>query len=222
MEKQNHIDQLLRQLDAHRDAYLAAFQNAHEALAQSLASAATAAGPSGTSIPSLPSRSISWEQRPSRPSITLSDAHTRVSTGISTLQASSASKATGEESEDDEDENLYVQQPLDHQLFDHDGLRSHLRSYKWTEAGRLILDGIVNSPIRMQQPTLFPTNPGRADDRSHLSHHQVYDIGPDGAPLQLELPESESGPSNALHIWNSIREINRPTKASTCDATVTA
>jgi hypothetical protein len=214
MERQNHVDQLLRQLDAHRDAYLDAFQKAHEALAQSLASAATTPGPSGTSAPSLPPRTVSREQRSPRPSVTLSEAQTRFSTGISTLQASSASKATGEESEDDEDENLYVQQPLEHRLFEHDGLRDHLRSYKWTNAGRKVLDGIINSPARMQQPTLFPTNAGRAEDRSHLSHHQIFDVGPDGAPLQVELPESESGPSNALHIWNSIREINRPTKAS--------
>lgn len=214
MERQNQIDQLLRQLDAQRDAYLDAFQKAHEVLAQSLASAAVTAGSSATPASALP-RSMSREQRSPRPSVTLSEVQTRTLTGISTLQASSASKATGEESEDDEDENLYVQQPLEHRLFDHDGLRAHLRSYKWTESGRVILDGIINSPARMQQPTLFPTNPGRAEDRSHLSHHQVYDIGPDGAPLQVELPESESGPSNALHIWNTIKEINSPNKAST-------
>lgn len=214
MERQNQIDQLLRQLDAQRDAYLDAFQKAHEVLAQNLASAAVAAGSSATPAPSLPPRSMSREQRSPRPSVTLSEAQTRISTGISTLHASSASKATGEESEDDEDENLYVQQPLEHRLFDHEGLRAHLRSYKWTDADRVILQGIINSPTRMQQPTLFPTTPGRVEDRSHLSHHQVYDVGPDGAPLQVELPESERSPSNALHIWNTIKEINNPKKAS--------
>lgn len=215
MEKPNQIDQLLRQLDAQRDAYLDAFQKAHEVLAQNLIASATAASANGTSTPTSPRQSVSREQRASRPSIGFHEAHHRISTGISTLQASSQSKATGEESEDDEDENLYVQQPLEHQVFNHDGLRDHLRSYKWTKEGRIILDGIINSPARMQQSTLFPTHSGRAEDRSHMSHHQVFDVGPDGAPLQVELPESESGPSNALQIWNTIKEINPPTKVST-------
>lgn len=41
----------------------------------------------------------------------------------------------------------------------------------------------------------------------------MFDVGPDGAPLAVELPESEKGPSNALTIWNTIREINKPEKA---------
>lgn len=213
MADPNHVEQLLRQLDAQRDAYLNAFRQAHELLAKNLA--ATAAIPQS---PNSPSQHLQGEQRSPRTSIAPSaDTRTRkVASDFDTLVNSSASRATtGDEtdSDSDDDENLYVQEPLPHQLYEHENLRKHLRSYKWQPSGRTLLDGIINDPSRMSQPTLFETKIGKADDRSHYSYLQVYDVGSDGAPILVEQAEGSTKTSNAIRIWETMKEVNQPSKA---------
>lgn len=133
------------------------------------------------------------------------------SIGLDTVFTSSASRVTGEGSDDEEDgEEYYVQAALETQQYDHDGLRQHLRSFKFSAAARTLLDGVVDNSAFLSRPTLFPTQKGPVADRSHLSHHQVFAVGQDGTPLPVELPESERPPSNALVIWNSIKDVNVP------------
>ncbi|KAF7189429.1 hypothetical protein HII31_09274 [Pseudocercospora fuligena] len=216
MADSNQIDQLLRQLDAQRDAYLAAFQKAHDLLAKDLASAAatSAASPVPRGSISAP-RPLQRERRSPRQSFSQFDFPPRKpASNIDTLVASSGSRRTGDESDDDEDENLYVHQHLEHRIYEHEGLRDHLRSHKWKSGGGgKILRSILNTS-RIQQPNLFPINLGKVLDRSHVTHCQVFDVGADGAPVPVELPEIERGPSNAIRIWNTIREVNRPSKTN--------
>lgn len=131
------------------------------------------------------------------------------SIGLDSVVTSSASKATGEGSDDEEDgEEYYVQTPLEAQQYSHEGLREHLRKFKFSSAARTLLHGVVGDTAFLSKPTLFPTKSGPVADRSHLSYHQVYEIGTDGAPLLVELSENERPPSNALVIWDTIKQVN--------------
>jgi hypothetical protein len=48
---------------------------------------------------------------------------------------------------------------------------------------------------------------GPADDRSHYSHFQVYDVGDDGVTESVEVSGNQNGMSKATEIWHSIRNI---------------
>lgn len=219
MDNTNQVEALLRQLDAQRDAYLAAFQQIHELLVQNVAKVASvpSAVDTAETAAATPPRSPVNELRSPRPSISRPtserEVHARkTSTGLTTLQTSSASRATGDDSDDDEDVDYYVQTALEPQSYDHEGLRKHLRTHTWTVFGKKMLGEVLSASSRLSRGSLFPTQRGPAADRSHLSHYQVFDVGGDGAPLPVELLESERPPSHALTIWHTIKDLNKPDK----------
>ncbi|KAI8932304.1 hypothetical protein NX059_010500 [Plenodomus lindquistii] len=114
-----------------------------------------------------------------------------------------------DDSSDDEDD-FFVQAELPSQTFDHEHLREHLRTHDWTEHGRQILASIVSDPAKLsKQPHLFHLGPGPADDRSHYSHFQVYNVGSNGLPELVEASDSENGMSKATEIWHAIRDIGK-------------
>ena len=209
MSNPKDVDALLRQLDAHRDAYMATFQQMHELLARQIATSA-----SGPDLPQSPSvatpvkaRSVGREHRPR---LSFSQSETRKSSmGLKTIPASTASRGTGEESDDeDRDDALYVDVPLKRQSYTEEMLRDHLMSYKWRAGGERILEELLRSPERMLHRPLFPINRGLTSDRSDLTHHQVWDVGSDGAPVAVGADASDKSLSNAMVIWKSINQIN--------------
>lgn len=106
----------------------------------------------------------------------------------------------------EEDELCTVQDQLPSLSFDHEHLREHLKNYNFDEHGRKILASILQDPMRLaRMPCLFPLGPGPADDRSHYSHFQVYDVGPDGLAQLLEPSGDRENMSKAVEIWHSIR-----------------
>jgi hypothetical protein len=112
-----------------------------------------------------------------------------------------------DDSSDDEDD-FYVQNELPSHSFDHEHLREHLRTHNWTEHGRKILASIISDPAKLtKQPHLFPMGPGPADDRSHYSHFQVYNVGPSGLPELIEVTGPENEMSRATEIWHALRDI---------------
>ncbi|KAL8952024.1 MAG: hypothetical protein Q9222_002043 [Ikaeria aurantiellina] len=121
--------------------------------------------------------------------------------GKSSLHGEDESKA---ESDTDDDEELFVQEPLPAQSYSEESLEEHIRSYKWTASGYMILDSILKSgnvhPIR------FPTSFGPVDDRSHLSHYTILDVFNDGAIKNP--PADHAVLSRARAIWMSINHIN--------------
>lgn len=130
---------------------------------------------------------------------------TRDDSGSNTVFADSS---TLSDDSDEEDESYFVQDALPSQSFDHEHLREHLRKHDWTEHGREILAPVVRDPARLsKQPHLFPAGPGPAEDRSHYSHFQVYDVGPDGVAQLIETSGSQNDMSKATEIWHSIRNI---------------
>jgi len=118
---------------------------------------------------------------------------------------------------DDSDEELddyFVQQPLPTESFDHEDLRNHIKAYAWDRYGRQILSTVITDRGRLKQPYLFPTNEGPAEDRSHYSHYDVFDVGPDGAPLMIETVGKEKAKSKASQIWHLIKNLNAASKTT--------
>ncbi|KAJ4421322.1 hypothetical protein N0V82_003833 [Gnomoniopsis sp. IMI 355080] len=197
----DNLDVLIKRRDEQHAAYLQTNHRVEELL---LAAASPPSSPV-RDAPRSPGASASSPQTTSnsRPP------WRQQSIGLDSVITSSASRATGEGSDDEEDgEEYYVQTPLEKQQYDHDGLRAHLRSFKFSSASRVLLRGVLDDPAFLSKPTLFPTQKGPVADRSHLSHHQVFEVGTDGAPLPVELRESERPPYNALVIWNTIKDVN--------------
>lgn len=210
MEDSKKVEALIRELDAQREAYMNTFQQVHELLAKSLAATAASASPPRSSTPA-PHDGIS--QR-SRRSTTLSagenSGHFRkTSTGLSAVLTASSSKEDG--SDDEDNEEVYVQTPLPPRSFDEDGFRKHLRSHSWGPDGRKIMEGVIGNPSRIGQ-RLISNHKGPHEDRSHYSHYQVFDVASDGSPLLIDKSHVENEFGRAMGLWESIRELNPPSK----------
>lgn len=182
----NEVEELRKQLEA--------LQRSHDSLLKSLSASNGSFGPSDD-VPNL-QRSTTRDERGSHPvfadSSTLSD--------------------TSDEDEDD----FFVQAELPAQSFDHEHLREHLRKHDWNEHGREILAPIITDPGRLsKQPHLFHLGTGPAEDRSHYSHFQVYDVGPDGIAELVETSGQDNKMSKATEIWHSIRDIGKNSSKKT-------
>lgn len=116
-----------------------------------------------------------------------------------------ADTSTLTDDSDGEDESYFVTEQLPSKSYDHEHLRQHLKEYKWCEHGRAILSTVVTDRGRLKDPYLFPSSPGKADDRSHYSHYQVYDVGPDGTAELVETSGKDNQMSKATVIWHSIK-----------------
>ncbi|KAG9194048.1 hypothetical protein G6011_04083 [Alternaria panax] len=114
-----------------------------------------------------------------------------------------------DDSSDDEDD-YFVQDELPSHSFDHEHLREHLRTHNWTEHGREILAPVISDPAKLtKQSHLFHMGPGPAEDRSHYSHFQVYNVGPNGLPELIEVTGPENNMSRATEIWHALRDIGK-------------
>ena len=95
-----------------------------------------------------------------------------------TLEVESVSKDSGifveGNTDTGDDEALFVQQSLPREIYDEEGLRKHIKEYEWTEAGRDILGDIAGRDQIVRRGTIFPTDAGAVQDRSHLSHYSIY------------------------------------------------
>jgi hypothetical protein len=179
------VDELKKQLEA--------LQRSHDSLLKSIALSNGSFGPS-SETPGLP-RASGRDERNS-----------------DTRQAVFADSSTLSDDSDDEDDEYFVQQELPSQTYDHEHLREHLKKHNFDEHGRQILSAIVTDRGRLKDPHLFPRGQSAIDDRSHYSHYQVYDVGPDGQAELVETSGTENKPSKALEIWHSIKDINADSK----------
>lgn len=103
------------------------------------------------------------------------------------------------------------------ETYDEEGLRRHLIYTAWDEYGWEILkdisdNGAINNTSHDSEHALLPTSNGPFQDHSHLSGHQVWDIGSDGAPLAVESFGLENESSRAMGIWPCMKKINPPAK----------
>ncbi|KAJ4299521.1 hypothetical protein N0V90_004766 [Kalmusia sp. IMI 367209] len=171
---------------------LESLQRAHDALLKTLSAPSGAFAP-----PETPTfhRTATREDRPSH---------------------AFADSSTLSDDSEEEDESYFVQEELPSRSFDHEHLREHLKTHDWKEHGREILAPIITDPGKLsKQGHLFHLGPEVPDDRSHYSHFQVYDVGPDGMAELIEASGSQNTMSRATEIWHSIRNIGNTTEKPT-------
>ncbi|KAF2006291.1 hypothetical protein P154DRAFT_517925 [Amniculicola lignicola CBS 123094] len=173
------VEELRKQLDT--------LQKSHDALLKSIEISNGSFGPS-INTPNL------------RRETTHQDRH---------IDTAFADSSTLSDDSEDEDDDYFVSAQLPAQSYDHEHLREHLKKHTWDEHGREILSALFTTDRwRLKDPHLFPMRPGIAQDRSHYSHYQVYEIGPDGRANMMEMSGNENTMSRAAEIWNAIKDIN--------------
>lgn len=190
-----NAEDLLKRLDAERDAYLATFQQVHEALARNLIA-------SGSSSPTT----STFVSPPARPVL---DRVARQSVGESERKPPATFKSSFISNEDDDlsddDEALYVQELLPAVALDDEDLRAHLKRYKWNEESKYLLEDILTEEGRMKHPSLFPPCQNPDEDGSHFSLYQVFDVGTDGAPMPLHVDTSLTRLPKGQTMWRYIK-----------------
>ncbi|KAI4239959.1 MAG: hypothetical protein L6R40_005390 [Gallowayella cf. fulva] len=179
--------EMIEKLAQDRATYLDTLTRAHDVLAKALEASAT-----GKPAPKLTQDAV------------------RQNATASILDVESLKKSSTfspEDSDTDDNESMFVQEPLPREIYDDDGLRKHVRDFKWTDFDRDIIGDVLRNQQLLQRSAMFPVTLGPVDDRSHLSHYSIFDVGKDGAPLQIRRVD-EKPVSRAQAIWNNIKSIN--------------
>ena len=182
-------EELFKKLDEQHKAYLDTFKLVHGALSHNVAA-------------NHPASPVPPSKRRRRSTLDIeSDQPERKFPGAATFPIS---VVTGDSDESDEDDELYVQIPLPAYKFDHEHLRAHLKNHQFNDAGKIILETVVDNG-RLLNPNLFPEyEPG---DRSHNSHYSVFDVGTDGAPLSRHEVVKPGTTSIDSAIWQ-VTQVN--------------
>jgi hypothetical protein len=190
------VQEILKKLDADREAYLATLTQVHQTLAHVLAQnhtlaepVETASGsrdevPTSSSFPALPTLNSSVKPSP-RPS-------PEIELGLYKKGAI----FTGEESSDsDDDESFFTQDALLAEHFSEDDLIEYLRTYDWSHYGRLVLGDLADR--RIPPSPLF--------EKSPQSYADIYEIGSDGSALLINQGDALEGDTAA---WEGLRSVN--------------
>lgn len=181
--------EMLRKLAEERAAYLSTLTRAEDVLTQALTATAGL-----KSSPRLTSDTIRR--------------NTSNTLDVESVQNGSTTQVDSD-SDTDDDESLFVQQTLPPETYDELGLWKHIKEYGWTEAGRAILGDVLEKDLPPQNGSLFPRALGPVEDRSHLTHYSIFDVGNDGAPLPTQpLGTSNTPTSRAKAIWKNISKTN--------------
>jgi hypothetical protein len=186
--------ELLAKLEADRNSYLATLQQVADALSNVITASQTSA-----QAPLIEPRHDSVSRLSPRDGDTAPKDVDSVTSPIKT------SFISGEDDDaSDDDEALYVQDILAKKSFDDEHLRSHLKSYKWNGYSQEILKSLWTNMGRLKSPELF-TAKKPAEEGSHYSLYQVFDVGNDGTPLPLhENPAVENMPKDQA-VWHIIK-----------------
>jgi hypothetical protein len=186
--------ELLKELHADRDAYLATFQKVADALSNAIV-------PPGTPAPQT---SAPRPERVSRLSVGDGDSSTPGSGSVTSPVKTSIVSGEDEDASDD-DEALYVQDILATKTLDDEHLRSHLRNHKWNGYSKEILKSLFTNTGRLKSPQLFATLQPN-EEGAHYSFYQVFDVGNDGTPLPLHADTTAwSRMSKDEVLWHLIR-----------------
>ena len=191
------VGEILKKLDADREAYLATLTKVHQTLAHILAQNHTLAEPAeAASVPrdQLPTSS----SFPALPTL-ISSARTTRPRPSSVLELGSYKKGsifTGEESSDsDDDESFFTQDPLPAEYFSEDDLIEHFKTYDWSKHGRLVLGDLADRRI----------TPSPLFEKSSSNYADIYEIGCDGSALLTNRDDALDGVAAA---WEGIRSVN--------------
>jgi hypothetical protein len=205
MSTRPNVEELFRRLEEQQQAYLRTLRQVHEALAQPTPSISSASGttgaPSTTSVKKR--RRSTQDTKVERPADWIAKVdRPRDPDGRPVTLGSSV--ITGESEESDVEEEFYVQKPLPSYTFDHEHLKTHLKTHKFNKYGQELLETVVHDGrlINPIHPKLIREYP--VDELWHDSHYSVFDVGRDGAPLsRSEIVEKGSKIDAA--IWTCIQ-----------------
>ncbi|KAI4120362.1 MAG: hypothetical protein LQ338_007071 [Usnochroma carphineum] len=186
--------EMIEKLAEDRAKYLDTLSRAHDVLAKALEASATGKPP-----PKLTSEAV---QRNSTEVIRRNTANT-----IDVESLKKSSTFSPEDSDTDDNESMFVQEPLPKEEYDEAGLKKHIREYQWTPHDKEIVGSVLDKEQLLRRTNIFPVTTGPVDDRSHLSHCSIFDVGNDGAPLEIHRAD-EKHVSRAQTIWNNIKAIN--------------
>ena len=179
------VQAILKKLEDDRKAYQESLNRTHELLTQVLSAQVAGNGTLAASakVPSITS-SPSPRLRPTNPPASPPPTQERRGTGTTldtfiTLNdgrpQNPSTLSAEDESDTDEDEALYVQDPLPPQSHHEEGLKEHIREHKWTETGKKILGNLLERDDSWHTKHVFPNHQGPVEDRSHLSHYSIFD-----------------------------------------------
>lgn len=210
------VEALLKKLDAERDAYFATQQQLYTLLANNGATS-NSSRPTPSIVPPSPRPN---NHRVNQLSVSDLDNLTG-SDGVSSVAKTSFVSGEDEDASDD-DEALYVQDPLEKSTFDGEQLRSHLKGNDWNDHSRAILKSLFTKTGRLKHENLFAAGEVPNEEGAHYSLYQVFDVGNDGTPLPLHtntrafkrMPKDQA-------LWHLIKvsHVRRPTPScSNCSA----
>ncbi|KAI4192388.1 MAG: hypothetical protein LQ346_004337 [Caloplaca aetnensis] len=188
--------EMIEKLAEDRSNYLDTLSRAHDVLAKALEASATGKPP-----PKLTSETVNAAVR----------RNTNHTIDIESLKKSST--FSPEDSDSDDNESMFAQEPLPKEDYDEAGLKKHMREYNWTSSGMKIVGSVLKNKQLHERSTMFPVTLGPVDDRSHLSHYSIFDVGKDGAPLEIRRADDKPV-SRAQAIWNNIKAINADERRS--------
>jgi hypothetical protein len=193
MAAASSVEELLKKLDERHQAYLQTFREVHEALSH-IPSSSTP--PASSASPGPATTGTAKRRRRSTLDI---DAERPAGSKPATYHSS---VLTGESDESDTDEEYYVQKPLPPYQFDHENLRHHLKTYKFNEYGKRLLETVVDNG-KLVDPALFPDYD--PEEKWHNSHYSVFDVGKDGAPLSRREVVLKGTTKIDSAIWQAIQ-----------------
>ncbi|KAL8714994.1 MAG: hypothetical protein Q9225_006447, partial [Loekoesia sp. 1 TL-2023] len=178
--------EMIKKLAEDRATYLDTLTRAHDVLAKALEASVT-----GKEPPKLTSEAVRR--------------NTANTIDVESIQKSSTFSPG--DSDTDDNESMFVQEPLPKEQYDEVGLKKHIREYKWTSFGKKIVGAVLDNKQLLERTHMFPITQGPVDDRSHLSHYSIFDVSNDGAPLEIHRADDKPA-SRAQTIWNNIKAIN--------------
>lgn len=133
--------EMVQKLAEDRATYLDTLSRAHDVLAKALEASAT-----GKLPPKLTSEAV------------------RQNTSTSIVDVESLKKSSTfspEDSDTDDDESMFVQEPLPKESYDEHGLRQHIRGYNWTASDREIVGPVLHNKQLLERTNIFPVTSGR-------------------------------------------------------------
>ncbi|KAL9026157.1 MAG: hypothetical protein Q9196_005132 [Gyalolechia fulgens] len=178
--------EMIKKLAEDRTTYLDTLSRAHDVLAKALEAAAT-----GKDSPKLTSEAVRR--------------NTANTIDVESIQKGST--FSPDDSDSDDNESMFVQDPLPREQYDEAGLKKHIREYPWNSFHKEIIGTVLDNKQLLERTCMFPITRGPVDDRSHLSHYSIFDVSNDGAPLEMHRAD-EKPVSRAQAIWNNIKSIN--------------
>ncbi|KAI4161609.1 MAG: hypothetical protein LQ342_004750 [Letrouitia transgressa] len=179
-------NEMIQKLVEDKTTYIDTLARAHDVLAKALEAAATGKEP---------------------PKLTPEIVRRNTETISEYESVKKSSTFSPEDSDTDDNESMFVQVPLPRETYDEEGLRKHIQEYDWTSFDRDMLQNVLDNDQLLKRSCIFPVTIGPVDDRSHLSHYSIFDVGNDGAPLEIRRADQKPV-SRAQDIWRNIKSIN--------------